>query len=66
MLSSPDQGGAGMFLSALASQPLAHAFVLSFFPGYPAAIDSLHWLPGVGTALAGLTAPLLVPASPSV
>jgi hypothetical protein len=38
---------------------LAHAFVLSFFPGYPAAIDSLHWIPGVGTGLAGLAVTLL-------
>lgn len=32
---------------------LAHAGVFSFFPGYPAAIDSLAWLPGVSVALAG-------------
>jgi hypothetical protein len=38
---------------------LAHAWVLSFFPGYPAAIASLTWLPGVGTALAGLAVTLL-------
>ena len=38
---------------------LAHAWVLSFFPGYPAAIDSLAWFPGVGTALAGLAVTLL-------
>jgi hypothetical protein len=39
--------------------PLAHAFVLSFFPGYPAAIDSLTWLPGVGPGKAGLAVTLL-------
>lgn len=39
--------------------PLIHAWVLSFFPGYPGAIDSLTWLPGVRTALAGLAITLL-------
>ena len=38
---------------------LAHAWVLSFFPGYPAAIASLTWLPGVGDGLAGLAVTLL-------
>ena len=43
---------------------LAHASVFSWFPGYPAVIDSIAWLPGVTivtaalvvTALAGLAA----------
>jgi hypothetical protein len=43
---------------------LAHASVFSFFPGYPAAMSSLAWLPGVTlfgaglavTAIAGLAA----------
>ena len=43
---------------------LAHASVFSWFPAYPAAIDSLAWIPGVSmvaaalivTALAGLAA----------
>jgi hypothetical protein len=33
---------------------LAHASVFSWFPGYPAAIDSLAWLPGVTIVAAGL------------
>ena len=33
---------------------LAHASVFSWFPGYPAAIDSLAWLPGVTVNAAGL------------
>jgi hypothetical protein len=33
---------------------LAHASVFSFFPGYPALIDSLAWLPGITIVTAGL------------
>jgi hypothetical protein len=33
---------------------LAHASVFSWFPGYPAAIDSLAWLPGITIVAAGL------------
>jgi hypothetical protein len=33
---------------------LAHASGFSFFPGYPALIDSLAWLPGVTIVTAGL------------
>src|SRR5260370_43816 len=33
---------------------LAHASVFSWFPGYPAAIDSIAWLPGVTVVSAGL------------
>lgn len=37
----------------------AHAAVFAFFPGYPAAIDSLAWLPGVSIALAGFAITVL-------
>jgi hypothetical protein len=33
---------------------LAHASVFSWFPGYPAVIDSIAWLPGVTIVMAGL------------
>jgi hypothetical protein len=33
---------------------LAHASVFSWFPGYPAAIDTLAWLPRIGIVTAGL------------
>ena len=33
---------------------LAHASVFSWFPGYPAVIDSIAWLPGVTIYAAGL------------
>lgn len=33
---------------------LAHASVFSWFPGYPAAIDSLAWLPWINVVTAGL------------
>ena len=33
---------------------LAHASVFSWFPGYPAVIDSIAWLPGVTVYAAGL------------
>ena len=37
----------------------AHNNVLAFLPGYPAAIDSLAWLPGVSIALAGFAVTIL-------
>ena len=59
-------GGDGGYYQAIAAhgyqyQPgqAAHAAVLSFFPGYPAAIDSLAWLPGVSIALAGFAVTIL-------
>ena len=33
---------------------LAHASVFSWFPGYPAVIDSIAWLPGVTIVAAGI------------
>jgi hypothetical protein len=33
---------------------LAHASVFSWFPGYPAVIDSIAWLPGITIITAGL------------
>ncbi len=33
---------------------LAHASVFAWFPGYPAAIDAIAWLPGVSLIAAGL------------
>jgi len=33
---------------------LTHASVFSWFPGYPAVIDSIAWLPGVTIVAAGL------------
>src|SRR6266571_566144 len=33
---------------------LAHASVFSWFPGYPAVIDSIAWLPGITIVAAGL------------
>ena len=38
---------------------LTHGSVLAFLPGYPAAIDSLAWLPGVSVALAGFAITVL-------
>jgi len=59
-------GGDGGFYRLVAAHgyqyipsQLAHASVLSFFPGYPAAIDSLAWLPGVSIALAGFAVTIL-------
>jgi hypothetical protein len=37
-----------------AGPELAHASSFAWFPGYPAAIDSLAWLPGVTVIAAGL------------
>ena len=59
-------GGDGGYYQAIAAHgyqyppgQAAHAAVLSFFPGYPAAIDSLAWLPGVSIALAGFAVTIL-------
>lgn len=34
---------------------LRHDVIFAWFPGYPAAIDTIAWIPGLGTARAGLT-----------
>ncbi len=59
-------GGDGGYYQAIAAHgyqyppgQAAHAAVFSFFPGYPAAIDSLAWLPGVSIALAGFAVTIL-------
>ena len=59
-------GGDGGYYRAIAAHgyqyrpgQAAHAAVFSFFPGYPAAIDSLAWLPGVSIALAGFAVTIL-------
>jgi hypothetical protein len=54
-------GGDGGFYREIA----AHGYLLTkpgrfaSFPGYPAAIDSLAWLPGVGVSLAGFVITIL-------
>jgi hypothetical protein len=35
--------------------PLAKTGFFHFYPGYPAAIDTIAWIPGVGVARAGIT-----------
>ena len=59
-------GGDGYFYRLIAGHgyqyrpgQLFHAFVFSFFPGYPAAIASLRWFPGLTAARAGLAVTLL-------
>ena len=59
-------GGDGSYYEAIAAHgyqyrpgQAAHAAVFSMFPGYPAAIDSLAWLPGVSIALAGFAVTVL-------
>jgi hypothetical protein len=59
-------GGDGGFYRSVAAHgyhynpsQLAHTNVLAFLPGYPAAIDSLAWLPGVSIALAGFAVTIL-------
>jgi hypothetical protein len=37
---------------------LRHDVIFAWFPGYPAAIDALGWIPGVGTDRAALTVTL--------
>jgi hypothetical protein len=58
--------GDGSFYRAIAAHwydhgliQLTHGSVLAFLPGYPAAIDSVAWLPGVSIALAGFAITLL-------
>ncbi len=58
--------GDGSFYRAIAAHgydhgliQLTHGSVLAFLPGYPAAIDSLAWLPGVSIALAGFAITVL-------
>lgn len=58
--------GDGNFYQAIAAHwydhgliQLTHGSVLAFLPGYPAAIDSLAWLPGVSVALAGFAITVL-------
>jgi len=58
--------GDGSFYRAIAAHwydhgliQLTHGSVLAFLPGYPAAIDSLAWLPGVSVALAGFAITVL-------
>jgi hypothetical protein len=54
-------GGDGGFFRLIAAHgyPLTHLGRLAFFPGYPAAMDSLAWLPGVGITLAGFVVTVL-------
>ena len=59
-------GGDGGYYRAIAAHgyqyppgQAAHAAVFSLFPGYPAAIDSLAWIPGVSIALAGFAVTIL-------
>ncbi|MGH3154075.1 MAG: hypothetical protein ACRDOB_25565, partial [Streptosporangiaceae bacterium] len=54
-------GGDGGFYRAIAAHwySLAHPGWFASFPGYPAAIDSLAWLPGISIALAGFIVAIL-------
>ena len=54
-------GGDGGFYRAIAAHgyQLTHLSLYASFPGYPAAIDSLAWLPGVSIALAGFAVTVL-------
>ena len=59
-------GGDGAYYRAIAAHGYDHGLiqltrfaVFAFFPGYPAAIDSLAWLPGVSIASAGFAVTLL-------
>lgn len=59
-------GGDGGFYRSIAAhwydhQVLQHSqfTIFASFPGYPAAIDSLAWLPGVSIALAGFAVTIL-------
>jgi hypothetical protein len=58
--------GDGSFYRAIAAHwydhgliQLTHGSVLAFLPGYPAAIDSLAWLPGVSIEAAGFAVTIL-------
>jgi len=59
-------GGDGAFYRAIAAHgydhqliQLTNSSVFASFPGYPAAIDSLAWLPGVSIASAGFAVTIL-------
>jgi len=59
-------GGDGAYYRAVAAHgydheliQLSHSAVLAFFPGYPAAIDALAWLPGVSLVSAGFAVTIL-------
>ncbi|MGH3192972.1 MAG: mannosyltransferase family protein [Streptosporangiaceae bacterium] len=59
-------GGDGAFYRSIAAHgyqytpsQLAHSRVFASFPGYPAAIDSLAWLPGVSIPVAGFAVTIL-------
>jgi len=54
-------GGDGGFYRAIAAHgySLAHPGWFASFPGYPAAIDSLAWLPGISIALSGFVVTIL-------
>jgi hypothetical protein len=59
-------GGDGAFYRSIAAHGYDHALIqltnssiFASFPGYPAAIDSLAWLPGVSIASAGFAVTIL-------
>ena len=59
-------GGDGTFYRAIAAHGYDHELiqqlsssVFASFPGYPAAIDSLAWLPGISIAAAGFAVTIL-------
>jgi hypothetical protein len=59
-------GGDGAFYRAIAAHGYDHALiqltnssVFASFPGYPAAIDALAWLPGISIAAAGFAVTIL-------
>jgi hypothetical protein len=59
-------GGDGAFYRAIAAHgydheliQLTNSSVFASFPGYPAAIDSLAWLPGISIAAAGFAVTVL-------
>jgi len=59
-------GGDGTFYRAIAAHgydheliQLTNSSVFASFPGYPAAIDSLAWLPGISIASAGFAVTIL-------
>jgi hypothetical protein len=59
-------GGDGAFYRAIAAHgydheliQLTNSSVFASFPGYPAAIDSLAWLPGISIASAGFAVTIL-------
>ncbi len=59
-------GGDGAFYRAIAAHgydhqliQLTNSSVFASFPGYPAAIDSLAWLPGISIAAAGFAVTIL-------